>query len=97
MSMPKRRFDVDPATPVGDVAELFESDEEEISFRVGRHLFVLHKSEQESPPPTEESETATARLLAHAGAWKGNVDGEAFKRYIAEMRQIDRDRPAPEF
>jgi len=82
MSLPKRRIDVDPMTPVGDVTELLRNTDVEIEIRVGRRLFIVHRSDDENASVSAEAETATARLLAHAGAWKGNVDGEALKRQI---------------
>jgi hypothetical protein len=98
MSLPKRRIDADRTTPLGDVADLLGSADDEIEVRIGRNLYIVHKSEEILEESSETVEISAAeQMLRYAGAWKDQLDGEAFKRYLIEMREIDRDRPAPEF
>ena len=98
MSLPKRRIDADRTTPLGDVADLLGSADDEIEIRIGRNLYIVHKSDEILEDPPEPVEISAAeQMLKYAGAWKDHLDGEAFKRYLIEMREIDSDRPAPEF
>lgn len=100
MSLPKRRIDIDPATPVRDITDLLLNEaEDSIEIRVGKHLFVVHRHDDEETgtdsSEVEETRDATDRLLAAAGGWKGLVDVEALKRYLSENREIDADTRRP--
>jgi hypothetical protein len=94
MSLSKRRIEIDPETPVRELTDLLLNESEySIEIRVGTHLFVVHRGGDEGYDPASsdggEKRDATDRLLAAAGGWKGLVDGEALKSYLAENREID--------
>ena len=95
MSLSKRRVDIDPETPVREVTDLLEHPKEEIEFRVGKRIFVIHES---SPAPKTDTSSDSAEedgadgLLAIAGAWEGRIDSEALIKYIYEMRELDSER-----
>lgn len=95
MSLPKRRIEIDPETPVRTLTEMLTASEEEIEIRIGPHLLVVHRSSDETAEGESVSagvkRDATDRLLAGAGAWKDLVDGAALKRYVYDMRGLDPD------
>jgi len=96
MSLSKRRVDIDPETPVREIAELIELPSDTVEFRYGPHLLVLHRSdvstEQEPSPSIAPEEDGVDGLLRIAGSMEGIIDAEALEKYIYEMRDKDAER-----
>jgi hypothetical protein len=96
MSLPKRHIEVEPETPVGEIAELIEQPSDRVEFRIGGHLLVLHRSdspaEQEPSPLDQSVNDGVDGLLKIAGSMKGIIAGETLKSYIYEMRDQDIER-----
>jgi len=96
MSVPKRRIDIDPETPVREITGLLEQPDEEIAFRVGKRLFVIHETDSTDEKGETPSDVSTMDgvdgLLAIAGSMKGIIDGEALKKHVYELRDLDAER-----
>ena len=76
-------------TPLGEVADLLGSADDEIEVCIGRNLYVVHKSEDILGDSSETTKSSAAeQMLRYAGAWKDHLDVDELKHQI----YADRDR-----
>lgn len=61
MSIIRRRFVMDPLTPIGEVVDLFFDDEDEIEVQVGKKVLVIRRLRENAEKSESETDPDTSR------------------------------------
>ena len=97
MSAHREPIEIDPETSIGKRIENAVVSSGEGELRIGSHVYVVHRREEESP--VNEPKGNVKQFLAAAKELReslgDDVDWDQVRRNIEELREYDRNNPRP--